>query len=214
MRSAPSNSPSHILDEATPFHRIKGQTSHIWCHHTHVSRKEINTTSPQCNICNRKADNLCLSLCLLPVDHQRQSRSQLLCSSQRDGSLMLYLIHRLDMMLRCPWLTPKSGNNRPAMSGKTVAFLCLAYCIDVYSPAKSAPCSFSLCFLKLKASQAHFPDVSLHQSILRSIKTGQVFRPNLTYVPSPPLLPLSVPFIPLPGQNASVLDTFQCVSWA
>lgn len=151
MRSAPSNSPSHILDEATPFHRIKGQTSHIWCHHTHVSRKEINTTSPQCNICNRKADNLCLSLCLLPVDHQRQSRSQLLCSSQRDGSLMLYLIHRLDMMLRCPWLTPKSGNNRPAMSGKTVAFLCLAYCIDVYSPAKSAPCSFSLCFLKLKA---------------------------------------------------------------
>lgn len=106
MRSAPSSSPSHISGEATPLHGIKGQTSHTWCHHTHVSRKEINTKSPHCNICKRKADNLCLSLRLLPVDHQRQSRSQLLRSSQRDGSLTLYLIHRLDMLLRCPWLTP------------------------------------------------------------------------------------------------------------
>lgn len=110
--------------------------------HTHTSSKKINTTCFLEHIisatCDRKADEPWFSLRLLPVNHQCQIQSQLLRSDSLNlchfhWSLELYLIHRLYMMLHCPWLPSKSGSNSPAIS-ETLAFLHFTHCAVHQSP--------------------------------------------------------------------------------
>ena len=110
--------------------RVKGQTSH-----THKYRLITSTEITTHAFFN--TSSMFLSCCLLPVDHQLQVQSQLLCSSQCDGlnrshsqlSLQFYLIHRPYMMLHFPWLPSKCSYTL-----KTVASLHSTHCMVSYGP--------------------------------------------------------------------------------